>query len=261
MSAPVSVLSVAGSDPSGGAGIQADMKVAALLGVHGAAVPSLLTVQDSSAVHQSVPIEAELFRAMLDAVLEDLDLSAVKIGAISGVESARVLAECLCELRVPIVFDPILKSSSGREFLGEEALRLLEGALFPRLALLTPNLVEARALYARGDAGDETLSAERVGRGLYERYGVPILVKGGHAEGDPVDLLFDAEGEARFVGERIEGDSPHGTGCALSMAVASGLAQGRSLREAIGAAKAFVRDAIEHAFRPGSGAPFLRLHR
>lgn len=261
MSAPVSVLSVAGSDPSGGAGIQADMKVAALLGVHGAAVPSLLTVQDSRKVHSSHPVEPALFREMLDAVLADLDLSAVKIGAISGEESARVLVESLAEMRAPIVLDPILKSSSGREFLDAGALCLLERELFPKLALLTPNLVEARALYARGDASDNVLGAERVGRGLFERYGVPILIKGGHAEGDPVDLLIDAEGETRFAGERIEGDSPHGTGCALSMAVASGLAQGRLLRDAIGAAKAFVRGAIEGAFLPGNGAPFLRLHR
>lgn len=260
MKTPPSVLSVAGSDPSGGAGIQADMKVAALLGVHGAAVPSLLTVQDSRRVHSSHPVDPALFREMLSALLLDLNLSSVKIGALRGIENVETLIELLSEYEaarahpLPIVLDPIFRSSSGSPFLDEAELRALEERLFPRLALLTPNLIEARALL-----GDESATQEEAAHGLYARYGAPVLVKGGHAEGAPIDLLVDGEGMTLFQGERIEGDAPRGTGCALSMAIASKLAKGSTLRVAIERSKDFVARAIKGAFRPGGGVSFLNL--
>jgi hydroxymethylpyrimidine/phosphomethylpyrimidine kinase len=246
------VLSVAGSDPSGGAGLQADMQVAAALGVHGAAVPTLLTVQDSRGVYEVAPLDSGFFRRSIDAVLADLKPRAIKIGALGSVEVIRELAEAIEASEAPVVLDPIVASSSGKGFLHDEALDVLTRTLVPHATLLTPNLDEAARLLGRAVASPLDAAHE-----CFRRFAVATLVKGGHAEGLAEDVLVDGEGEFRLPNARIEGESPHGTGCALSMAIACELAQGTSLRDAAERAKKFVTRAIERAFEPGSGAPFL----
>ncbi|NLY95575.1 MAG: bifunctional hydroxymethylpyrimidine kinase/phosphomethylpyrimidine kinase [Myxococcales bacterium] len=252
MTRPV-VLSVAGSDPSGGAGLQADLKVAAAYGVHGAAVPTLLTVQDSRGVREVVSLEAGVFRRSLDVVLADLRPRAVKIGALASAEVIASLAAALAATDAPVILDTIVASSSGAPFLDEAALSVFARELVPRAVLLTPNLVEARLLL-----GAQEDDASALADASFRRFGVPTLVKGGHAEGDrSIDVLVDGEGEARFDAPRFDGPSPHGTGCALSMAIACELALGGPLREAIRDAKSYVSRAIARAERLGEGAPFL----
>jgi hydroxymethylpyrimidine/phosphomethylpyrimidine kinase len=262
------VLAVAGSDPSGGAGLQLDMQVAAAHGAHGAAVPTLLTVQDSRGVREVMPLEPGFFRRSLDAVIADLRPRAIKVGALGSVEVIRELAAALEESNAPMVLDTIVSSSSGSPFLNGDALEVFRRELVPCATLLTPNLSEARRLINLGEAETRTDrlprpvdlgETKRLAHACFERFGVATLVKGGHAEGDAVDVLVDGEGEHPFSAPRTPGPSPHGTGCALSTAIACELARGASLHEAVAGAKAFVTRAIAEAFRAGQGAPFLRL--
>jgi hydroxymethylpyrimidine/phosphomethylpyrimidine kinase len=248
------VLSVAGSDPSGGAGLQADMQVAAALGVHGAAVPTLLTVQDSRGVREVAPLDAGFFRRSVDAVIADLRPAAIKIGALGSAAIIFELAAALEASSAPVVLDTIVASSSGAAFLGDEEIAAFRGAIIPRATLLTPNLLEARLLLGTGAPDPGTLA-----RASFLRFGAPTLVKGGHAEGVAEDVLAHGEGEERFASPRVEGPSPHGTGCALSMAIACRLALGASLVEAISEAKAYVTRAIARASHLGAGAPSLDL--
>jgi hydroxymethylpyrimidine/phosphomethylpyrimidine kinase len=245
------VLSVAGSDPSGGAGLQADVQVAAAFGVHGAAVPTLLTVQDSRGVHEVAPLEPAFFRRSVDAILRDLRPRAIKVGALGSAEMIDELARALEVTGAPVVLDTIVRSSSGAGFLDDAALDTFCRELIPRASLLTPNLHEARRLL-----GEDATSVDALARECFARFGVPTLVKGGHAEGLAEDVLVDRDGEQRLPSPRIEGPSPHGTGCALSMAIACELARGANLRDATREAKVFVTAAIVAAFRAGEGAPF-----
>lgn len=246
------VLSVAGSDPSGGAGLQADLQVAAMHGVHGAAVPTLLTVQSSTGVREVTPLEPGFFRRSLEAVLTDMRPRAIKVGALASAEVIHALAATLASSGAAVVLDTVIASSSGALFQGREALDAFRRELAPRAALLTPNLVEARLL-AESDAADPLALAEACVR----RFGVPTLVKGGHAEGEAIDVLGCADGSEHFAGARRPGPSPHGTGCALSMAIACRLALGAPLIEAIREAKIYVTRAIAGAHPVGHGAPFL----
>jgi hydroxymethylpyrimidine/phosphomethylpyrimidine kinase len=258
-------LSVAGSDPTGGAGLQLDLQVFRALGVHGAGVITALTVQDTEKVHRVLPVFPSVILDQLRVVVRDLAVAAVKVGMLGTDDGLRAVAHGLedpaaCEL--PIVLDPVLESSSGAFLLERRAWPALV-SFFPRAALVTPNVPELAAL-AEADvstrAGIET-GARRL---VAEANAQAVLVTGGHLEGAPDDLLARREegGGVRLdwlPGERIEGEAVHGTGCALSSAIAAEIAKGAAIDEAVAAARAFVRDALRRARKVGRGARLLGL--
>ncbi len=246
-------LSIAGSDPTGGAGLQADLQVFRALGVHGMGVLTALTVQDTVRVHEVLPVFPSVVLKQLRTILRSTPPDALKLGMLASDDVARNVELGLRELdparRTPIVIDPVLAASDGTPLLERRAYGTLQD-LIGRAHLVTPNLLEAAALTGSDVStreGVEAAAAQLV-TGLGAR---AALVKGGHRDGEPDDLLALREGgSASFqwlTGERIPGDPVHGTGCALSSAITAHLARGAELRDAIESARRFVRDAIRKA--------------
>jgi hydroxymethylpyrimidine/phosphomethylpyrimidine kinase len=257
-------LSIAASDPTGGAGLQADLQVFRSLGLHGAGVVTALTVQDTSKVHRVLPVFPSLVLEQLRTLLADLKPGAVKIGALATDDVVRNVELGLSSLDpgVPVVLDPILLSTSGAFLLERRAwpgLRRLCG----RSALVTPNVPEAEALSGRECATRE--GSEDAARYFVDELGAAaLLLKGGHRAGPIADLLAvrDASGGIAFrwlEQERIDAGSVHGTGCALSSAIAARLALGDSLERAVAAGRDFVARAIAKA-EPAGGGAFLLVH-
>ena len=256
-------LSIAASDPTGGAGLQADLQVFRKLGVHGAGVVAALTIQDSKKVHSILPVFPSVVLEQLRTLLSDIRPQAIKIGALGSDDVVRNVTLGLGELarEGPVVLDPILFSCSGAPLLERRAWAALQ-ALCGTCELVTPNLPEAEALSGRDVS--RRAGVEDAARFFVEDLGAgAVLVKGGHqSEAGVADLLAvpDAQGALDFhwlESERIEIESVHGTGCALSSAITARLAAGASLSEAVANARAFVAEAIEAARRPGDGAHFL----
>ncbi len=257
-------LTIAGSDPTGGAGLQADLQVFRAHGVHGAGVATALTVQDTTKVHEVLPVFPSVVTQQMRALLRDCAPDAVKLGMLASDDVARAVHHGLQELErvapdVPLVIDPVLAASDGTPLLERRAvpalLRLCEGA-----ALVTPNLQEAAILTDR-DVSTRA-GVEAAGRALVLECGAgAALVKGGHAEGEPHDCLVVGDREGALVrwlaGERIAGGPVHGTGCALAAAVTAGLASRLALEEAVAAARRFVAEAIARAEGWGAGARLL----
>lgn len=237
-------LSLAGSDPSGGAGIQADLKTFAALGCYGAAALTALTVQNSLGVARSVPVAAELVYEQGAAVLDDLRPQAVKIGMTGHAGTIRTLARLLREYAPPfVVLDPVMVSSSGLRLLEEEAVGTLTRELMPLCTLVTPNLPELEVLTGTRDP-------EAGARRLRALTGCPnVLAKGGHGQGAPEDVLLTEEGTYRFRGTRIDTPNTHGTGCTLSAAIAAHAALGHALPDAVERAKRYVEQALLAAAR------------
>jgi hydroxymethylpyrimidine/phosphomethylpyrimidine kinase len=241
-------LTIAGSDSSGGAGIQADLKTFAALGVYGASAITALTAQNTQGVDDVLVVPPDFVARQIKVVARDLEIGAVKIGMLATAEIVRAVAEQLDALpRLPVVLDPVMVAASGDVLLDEDAIETLRAALLPRATLITPNLPEAAKLLGGGEAKDE--GGMRAQAEALRRLGAgAALIKGGHAEEpEAVDILVDAEGEVRLAAPRIETRHTHGTGCTLSSAVAAELAKGASLREAVTRAKAYVTAALERA--------------
>ena len=255
-------LTVAGSDSSGGAGIQADLKTFSALGVYGASALVALTAQNTrgvTAIHDSPP---GFIEAQIDAVMSDLAVSAVKIGMVSRPESIVAIADALARNDARnVVVDPVMIASSGARLLGEDAIGTLRDRLLPMSLLLTPNLPEAAELLGTAVAQDEDRMAEQ-GRALQALGAAAVLVKGGHSTGpESVDVFVGLDGEiVRFAAARHATKNTHGTGCTLSSAVAAGLAKGLPLMQAVSEAKAYVASAIEAADQLGVGSGFGPVH-
>ncbi|MBM3498486.1 MAG: bifunctional hydroxymethylpyrimidine kinase/phosphomethylpyrimidine kinase [Armatimonadetes bacterium] len=234
------ILTIAGSDPTGGAGVQADLQVIASLGCHGCGVITALTAQDTREVHAAHPLAADWVREQLDRLLADVRVDAVKVGMLGTASVAEVVADALATWRhTPIVLDPVLASSRGSELLEPAGLRVLKEGLLPIVSLVTPNLAETEAL--TGLQTRDVLRMREAGAKLLELGAAAVLVKGGHLAGQPVDVLCAGDGVWELPGERIEGGAAvHGTGCALSTAAAVFLARGQSLPDAVRRAKAYV---------------------
>lgn len=243
-------LTIAGSDPSGGAGLQADLKTFHQHGVYGAAAVTLLTVQNTQGVTRVEPLTGELVRQQVEAVLQDLDVSAIKFGALGSAEIIHALAEV--SFRAPLIIDPVMVSKHGHRLLSPDAERALVERLFPLATLVTPNAHEAAALW--GSPVDSPSSAERAAKSLAERGPKAVLVKGGHVDGaEAVDVLW-AEGRwTHFPAPRVASPHTHGTGCTLSAAITAWLARGETLDAAVRQAKAWLTRAIEHPPRVGKG--------
>lgn len=237
-------LTVAGSDPGGGAGIGADLRTFEALGADGACVVTAVTAQSASGVHAVAAMEPALVAAQLDALVADRQVAAAKTGMLWNAAIVEAVAERIRAhgLAGRVVVDPVLAASSGGRLLDDAGLRALVTSLLPLCALVTPNLAEAEAL--TGVAIDDVAGMSQAARAIV-RLGAPAaLVKGGHLAGAAVDVLFDGRREQRFETPRLRGADPHGTGCVLSAAIAAGLAHGRDLRDAIARAKAYVTETI-----------------
>jgi hydroxymethylpyrimidine/phosphomethylpyrimidine kinase len=233
------ILIIAGSDSGGGAGVQADIKTVTMLGGHAMTAIAAITAQNTLGVQGVHAVPAEMVLAQIDSVVSDIGVDAVKIGMIGSAETAQAVADRLARLdNVPIVFDPVMVSTSGSALAGEATIAAFR-ALMDIAAVTTPNLPELAAL-----------GGESAVRG----HGCALLIKGGHGEGEILtDRLVEADGrETLWEGTRIETASTHGTGCTLASAIATGLGQGMSLADSVARARDYVRAALLCA--PGLGA-------
>ena len=243
-------LTIAGSDSSGGAGIQADLKTFAAQGVYGMSVLTAVTAQNTCGVFAVQDIAPSLILAQLDAIYSDIPVHAVKIGMVSRRETIIALADALPRYGpVNLVIDPVMISKSGYQLLQSEAKEALVALLLPLADLVTPNIPEAEAIAGRPIATLDEM--EQAARHLVARGARAALVKGGHLVGEAVDVLYDGERVSHFTSTRLATAHTHGTGCTLSAAIAAQLARGATLREAVRLAKAYISVAIEHAFPLG----------
>jgi hydroxymethylpyrimidine/phosphomethylpyrimidine kinase len=244
------VLSIAGSDSSGGAGIQVDLKTFAAFGIHGLSAITAVTAQTMRAVTAIHRVPVRQVEQQLQAVFEEFPVAAVKIGMLGSAATIAAVASFLAKrCRAPIVLDPVLISSSGHRLLPVKAMAVLQEELIPMAELLTPNVPEASALVGRRLATTDDLreaAQELLGLGAKA-----VLLKGGHQDGDPIcDYLVDATGTRIFRHAR-QAVAARGTGCALSAAIAAGLARGHSLEAAVRAAEHYLQVALRDAYRSG----------
>jgi hydroxymethylpyrimidine/phosphomethylpyrimidine kinase len=259
-------LSIAGSDSSAGAGIQADLKTFSALGVYGATVITAVTAQNTQGVTAIHPVPAEAIAAQLDAVFSDLSIRAVKTGMAGSVDAVSTVAACLQRWAggIPVIVDTVMVSTSGTRLLAKEAEKALAAKLIPLAALITPNLHEAAALL-----DEEPAQNEDEMRGQAERLLAlgpkAVLIKGGHLSGpEAIDLYYNGSHFRSYSAPRIPGKNTHGTGCTLASAIAAFLVKGLPMEDAIAEAKAYLQGAIAQAasLRIGSGTgPLWHFYR
>ncbi len=264
MTVPIA-LTIAGSDSSGGAGIQADLKTFAALGVYGASAITALTAQNTRGVSGICPVPPQFVTAQIEAVFGDFDVKAIKIGMVAQAETIDAIAAALARWPDPhVVLDPVMIATSGDRLLPADAVGLLRAKLIPRARLITPNLPEAAALLDEPVASDEARIVAQ-GRRLLAMGCPLVLIKGGHGEGsESIDYLISDSDITALSAPRIASKNTHGTGCSLSSAIAAGLAKGEPMEVAVRNAKAFVSAAIAAADRLGVGhghGPVHHFHR
>jgi hydroxymethylpyrimidine/phosphomethylpyrimidine kinase len=255
---PPIALTIAGSDPSGGAGIQADLKTFHQFGVYGEAVVTLLTVQNSVRVSRVEVLSPDLVLEQLAAVLEDIPPDAAKTGALGSAEMVEALAGVAAGFDFPLVVDPVMISKHGHALLADAATRAVRERLMPLAALVTPNVPEAEAL--SGVAIRSRHDMRRAAARLHEMGARAVLIKGGHREGDATDLLSDSSGFREFPAPRLETRHTHGTGCTYSAAITAGLACGLGLGDAVAKAKRFIHEAIRTGPQLGRGSGPVNHH-
>jgi hydroxymethylpyrimidine/phosphomethylpyrimidine kinase len=258
-------LTIAGSDSSGGAGIQADLKTFAALGVYGASAITALTAQNTKGVTGIHLVPPEFVTAQIDAVFADLDIGAVKIGMVAQLATIEAIAAALARFAPQhFVLDPVMVATSGDRLLSADAVEALRTKLIPRASILTPNLPEAAALLDAPIASNEAAIAEQ-GRRLLAMGCPAVLIKGGHVQGtESIDYLVNRDGVTALPAPRIATPNTHGTGCSLSSAIAAALAKGSDLRTAVRDAKAWISAAIAQAdrFTVGHGhGPIHHFHK
>ena len=244
------LLTIAGSDSGGGAGVQADLKTFAAFGGYGMTAITAVTAQNTTRVTCVQHIRPTVVREQIAAVATDIGIDAAKIGMLGTAAIVRAVAGAVRRYRVrPLVIDPVMVSESGARLIDAEGLRVLVQELMPLAAVVTPNLAEAAVLCARQVRSSREM--EWAARTLADHIGRPVLIKGGHRRGEPLDVLWDGEVLTRFRGRRVRSAATHGTGCTLSAAITALLGHGVEISEAIARAKAYVQGAILTA--PGLG--------
>jgi hydroxymethylpyrimidine/phosphomethylpyrimidine kinase len=247
-------ITIAGSDSVAGAGIQADLKTFAAFGVYGVSVVTAITAQNTIGVADVFPLPAQLVRAQIDAVFQDVTIAAVKTGMLATGDIVRMVAETIVGL--PLVVDPVMAASTGRTLLEPEAISILKTQLLPRTTIVTPNVAEAEMLSGMhiGSLHDAREAAKRI----VELGPSAVLIKGGHLAGsDATDLLLHAGTFAEFSSPRARFGNLHGTGCTLASAIAARLALGDEVPAAVQRAKRYITGAIERSFQAGHGARIL----
>ncbi|MBE7063071.1 MAG: bifunctional hydroxymethylpyrimidine kinase/phosphomethylpyrimidine kinase [Ruminococcaceae bacterium] len=247
------VLTIAGSDSGGGAGIQADLKTMTALGVFGMSAVTALTAQNTLGVAALSAVDPDFLKAQLDAVFTDLMPDAVKIGMVASAENARVIAERLLFYKASnIVLDPVMVATSGASLSPDGTVEEIEKYLFPIADLITPNMPEAAVLSGQSVkvSADMCTAAEKIGT----KYRCAVLLKGGHGTEDANDVLFSEGNHTWFCGARIHTSNTHGTGCTLSSAIASFLAKGFLLPDAVQEAKSYLEGALRYGLNLGHGS-------
>ena len=245
-------LTIAGSDCSGGAGVQADLKTMSALGVFGMSVIVSVVAENTSRVISIEDISPKVIADQIDAVFEDIPPDAVKVGMLSTPACMEAVASKLREYRpAHVVIDPVMYAKNGSPLMQESSIDTLIKTVIPAATLLTPNIPEAEKISGMKITTPEDM--QEAAKKIYGMGAVAVLVKGGHYIGDARDILFDGREFHTYVEKRIDTKNTHGTGCTLSSAIASYLALGEPLPEAVGKAKAYVTGAIEHALPLGNG--------
>lgn len=246
-------LAIAGSDSSGGAGIQADLKTMTVNGVFAMTAITALTAQNTLGVSAIMEVEPDFLKKQIDAVFTDIPPDAVKIGMVSSASLVEVIAERLRFYNARnVVVDPVMVATSGARLISEEAIEVLKSRLLPLATVLTPNIPEAEVLSEISiKSADDMVKAASI---IASRYGCAVLCKGGHNLNDANDLLYSDGAIHWFYGERIDNPNTHGTGCTLSSAIASNLAKGYSLADAVSRAKAYISKALSAMLDLGQGS-------
>lgn len=246
-------LTIAGSDSSGGAGIQADLKAMTMNGVFAMSAITALTAQNTTGVYGILESTPEFLASQLDCIFTDIFPDAVKTGMVSSTGLIQVIADKLKQYQARnIVVDPVMIATSGSRLISEEAVEALKSQLLPLAAVLTPNIPEAEVLSGLTISGSEDM--ERAAREIGERYGCAVLCKGGHDLNDANDLLWQDGSCKWFCGRRIHNPNTHGTGCTLSSAIASNLAKGCDLETAVERAKIYLSGALSSMLDLGAGS-------
>lgn len=258
------VLTIAGSDSCGGAGIQADLKTFSAHGVFGMSVITAVTAQNTQGVLAVQDMTAAMITKQIEAIFDDIEVAAVKIGMVSTNETIEAIAAGLHKYQPRnVVLDPVMISKSGYYLLQKTAIEALKTRLLPLATLVTPNIPEAEEI--SGMKIESLADMEKAAR-LIQSFGPDfVLVKGGHRSGDATDILFDGKELHHFPMKRIDTANTHGTGCTLSSAIAANLAKGDSVQEAVSKAQRYIHTAIEHSFTLGKGVGpvhhFYELYR
>ncbi|GAA2751486.1 bifunctional hydroxymethylpyrimidine kinase/phosphomethylpyrimidine kinase [Kitasatospora cinereorecta] len=250
--APPRVLTVAGSDSGGGAGIQADLKAMLALGVHGMSVITAVTAQNSLGVQGYWELPAEAVRAQFRSVVDDIGVQAVKTGMLASIELVETVSELLAGVDAPVVVDPVGVSKHGDPLLAADAVTTVRERLLPVATLATPNLHEVTQLTGLVVEGEDRM--RDAAKALLDLGPQWVLVKGGHLAGDAADLLLGADGEEHWYrAPRYDNRHTHGTGCTLASSIAAQLAKGDTMPDAVAAAKEYITGAIRHGFALGAG--------
>lgn len=254
-------LTIAGSDSGAGAGLQADLKTFAALGVYGASVVTAVTAQNTTGVARVLETSASMVAAQIDAVMDDIGAHAVKTGMLANARIIRTVADRVERHGVErLVVDPVMEAKGGRALLRPEAVEALRTRLFPLAAVVTPNLPEAQAL--TGVEGTGARAVREMAKRMVDMGARSAVVKGGHRRGPATDVLYDGSAFHEFPAPRIRTPHTHGTGCTYSAALACGLARNKPLETAVAEAKEFVTRAIRQAFAIGAGhGPVHHFHR
>ncbi len=246
------VLSIAGTDPSGGAGAAADCKTFCAHGCFAMNVITAVVSQNTQGVRGYMDVTPELIASQIDAVFEDIAVDAVKIGMVSNPDTIRIIADKVKQYQpAVVVIDPVMVATSGHRLLQPEAEQTLKDVLIPLADVLTPNIPEAEVLTGQSIRTCEDM--EQAAKTIAAMGARAVLVKGGHRSSDATDVLYDGQRFHHFVGKRVQSTSTHGTGCTLSSAIASNLANGKPLEDAVKAAKEYVFQGICHAEPIGKG--------
>ncbi len=246
-------LTIAGSDCSGGAGIQADIKTMTVNGVYAMSAITALTAQNTLGVKDIMEVAPEFLAAQLDAVFTDIYPDSIKIGMVSSAALVDVIADKLVGYKAKnIVLDPVMVSTSGSKLIADEGITALCEKLMPLARVITPNIPEAELL--SGERIESETDMERAAQLIHQRFGCSVLLKGGHQVGDANDFLLDRDCRRWFFGERIDNPNTHGTGCTLSSAIAAGLAKGLELEIAVEQAKKYISGALSAMLDLGAGS-------
>ncbi len=247
------VLSIAGSDSSGGAGVQADLKTMIMNGVYGMSAITALTAQNTMGVTGIMEVTPEFLQMQIDAVFDDIRPDAVKIGMVASAELIKVISDRLRHYNAAnIVIDPVMVATSGSRLIGENAVAVLKEGLLPLATVVTPNIPEAEVLAHMPITSREDM--EKAARIICESYGCAVLCKGGHSINDANDLLWTKDSSQWFMGKRIDNPNTHGTGCTLSSAIAANLAKGYSVSDAVKCAKEYISGALSAMLDLGNGS-------
>jgi hydroxymethylpyrimidine/phosphomethylpyrimidine kinase len=252
------VLTIAGSDSCGGAGIQADLKAFSANGVYGMSVITAVTAQNTQGVFAVQDIDEDVIKAQIDAIFTDIEVDAVKIGMVSKISTINAISEKLKQYSMhKVVLDPVMISKSGFALLKPESKTALIKRLIPYAYIITPNIPEAEEILSDVESEIRAIETvehmERAAKEIYKLGCKNVLLKGGHIQGEAVDVLYDGKELTYFHSERIHTKNTHGTGCTLSSAIAANLALGFSIKEAVCRAKQYITTAIQHSLDIGHG--------